>query len=108
MKVVTKEEANVNRYRNTYSLRRSVACYDMGHDSKTKVCRDLGAGVTGFPNMFGMRSREEAASYVHVYEAVARKGCYKHVLEFACAALFPACVNGRLIQPCRSFCEGKS
>ncbi|KAK2181823.1 hypothetical protein NP493_380g01002 [Ridgeia piscesae] len=52
-----------------------------------------------------MRSREEAASYVHVYEAVARKGCYKHVLEFACAALFPACVNGRLIQPCRSFCE---
>ena len=66
----------------------------------------LVASKVGFPNMYGMSSQSKADDSVKKFEVLADKVSYPYVMQFACAALFPACENGRLIHPCRSFCEG--
>ena len=70
------------------------------------ICADLAASMVGFPNMYGMGTQYKAAQSVPKFEALAAKVSYPYVMLFACAALFPACENNRLINPCRSFCEG--
>ena len=64
---------------------------------------------TSFPNILGQPTQKEALYYFNIVLSVFdmyidTAPCYKYTGEFMCYSLFPRCVDGKPIIPCRQTC----
>ena len=61
---------------------------------------------TSFPNTLGQSSQEKALNLLDSARLVfdIHTPCYRYTAEFMCYSLFPPCVDGKPIIPCRQTC----
>ena len=74
---------------------------------KSNYCRKtLKYTQTFFPNTLGQQSQKWANNLIGVILLVIRKhpACYKYIREVMCYSLFPLCVRGKAIIPCKQTC----
>nr|XP_006819459.1 PREDICTED: uncharacterized protein LOC102805162 [Saccoglossus kowalevskii] len=88
------------------SMPTSTASSQQCQDIRVSDCQGLSYSQTGFPNLFGHQTQEEAQTVLQEYSLLLLIDCYEHLNLAICAALFPRCVNGSIIPPCQSLCRG--
>ncbi|XP_077999276.1 uncharacterized protein LOC144452126 [Glandiceps talaboti] len=79
----------------------SVQCEDI----TIPTCQSLPYTQTGFPNLFGHESQQEARDAVTQYEPFIGIPCHDDLNLILCAALIPRCEAGRLLPLCQSLCQ---
>lgn len=69
------------------------------------MCQGIGYNFTKFPNMFGHRNQQEAASEIQELSPAVKIGCSSYLNLFLCSIYTPVCTDIGTLPPCRSLCE---
>ena len=69
-------------------------------------CKNLGYNETGFPNILGHTEMILSLKAANEFIWVSKQNCFEYALWFGCTTVYPTCSGGRLLSPCRDFCEG--
>lgn len=69
-------------------------------------CQAVGRSSTMFPNLFGHTTLEDTHQ---VFAAFKRDVfCSQNAMYYLCSLVYPVCNEGVRIDPCQSYCDGKS
>uniref|UniRef100_A0A3B5L7R1 FZ domain-containing protein n=1 Tax=Xiphophorus couchianus TaxID=32473 RepID=A0A3B5L7R1_9TELE len=65
----------------------------------------LSYNQTIVPNLLGHTSQREAVMKMSFFSSIVQTVCSADIQLFLCRVYAPECVEGRVLRPCRSFCE---
>ncbi|XP_032412429.1 uncharacterized protein LOC116715842 isoform X1 [Xiphophorus hellerii] len=69
------------------------------------MCQGLSYNQTIVPNLLGHTSQREAVMKMSFFSSIVQTVCSADIQLFLCRVYAPECVEGRVLRPCRSFCE---
>lgn len=69
-------------------------------------CQAVGRSSTMFPNLFGHTTLEDANTVFAIFKR--DEFCSQNAMYYLCSLVYPVCSGGVRINPCQSYCDGKS